>query len=507
MLARLLRFYYLFQLAMGALLGYTWLAGVMPLVAALLLGALVWLFLVQGMVIAASRWMSMPASTRAATSLARHWQLYWGELRAALKVYMLRQAWAGAAPGVQKAEVDAEHAPIPVVLVHGYICNHRVWDDVIQTLRQAGHSVIAVDLEPLFTSIDDYSPIIAQAVTHLQTATGAAQVALVGHSMGGLAIRAWMRAEGCARVAQVITLGTPHQGTRLVKAALTANTAQMVWQSDWLRQLQASETPAARALMHLVLTTDDNIVYPQREQTLVGATVTEFTGHGHLELCLSPQVIAWLLTQLNPQASEQSASGEASCADRVQRPASVRALFWAFTWLALQGFGGVVAIVQRELVERRRWLTREQFVEDWAVSQVLPGPNVVNLSLMIGDRYFGWRGGLAALAGLLTFPLLIVLILAVLLSGVSELPVVQGALRGMGAVAAGMITATGLKLVASLSQNVLGKLTCFVLAVLTFTAVALLRLPLIWVLLLLGGAAGLRAYALLAREQSGTGAP
>jgi Chromate transporter len=73
------------------------------------------------------------------------------------------------------------------------------------------------------------------------------------------------------------------------------------------------------------------------------------------------------------------------------------------TWLALQGFGGVLAVVQRVLVDQKGWLTNEEFVEDWAVAQVLPGPNVVNLALMIGDRYFGLRGGLAALAGILTF--------------------------------------------------------------------------------------------------------
>jgi hypothetical protein len=67
-------------------------------------------------------------------------------------------------------------------------------------------------------------------------------------------------------------------------------------------------------------------------------------------------------------------------------------LFLSFTWLALQGFGGVLAVVQRELVEKKRWLTREEFIEDWAVAQIMPGPNVINLSIMLGCRYFGWRG-------------------------------------------------------------------------------------------------------------------
>ncbi len=181
------------------------------------------------------------------------------------------------------------------------------------------------------------------------------------------------------------------------------------------------------------------------------------------------------------------------------RPDSLRALFWAFTGLALQGFGGVLAVVQREMVDKRRWLTTEQYLENWAVAQVLPGPNVVNLCLMMGDRYFGVRGGLVALAGMLTFPLLIVLMLFWLFTGMAESASLQAALRGMGAVAAGMIAASGLKLLPALKQNVMGALVCAALVALTFIAIALLRVPLIWVLLVLGGTAGLWANHLLKR--------
>ena len=152
----------------------------------------------------------------------------------------------------------------------------------------------------------------------------------------------------------------------------------------------------------------------------------------------------------------------------------------------MQGFGGVLAIIQRELVDKKKWLTLEEFVEDWAVAQILPGPNVVNLSLMLGDRYFGMRGALAALAGMLTFPLLAILVIAVVFAGVADLPVAQGALKGMGAVAAGLIAAVGLKLVKALKSNVMGAGVCIALAAMTFVAVAILRVPLAWVLLSLG---------------------
>jgi chromate transporter len=176
------------------------------------------------------------------------------------------------------------------------------------------------------------------------------------------------------------------------------------------------------------------------------------------------------------------------------QPRSLTDLFVSFTVLALQGFGGVLAVVQRELVEKKRWMTREEFVEEWAVAQIMPGPNVVNLSLMIGHRYFGLRGAMAALAGMLTVPLVVVLLLAALYAQFASHPGVAGALRGMGAVSAGLIAATGLKLMGALKSHPLGLLTCIALAALCFAGIALLRLPLAWVLLGLGSVACTLTY-------------
>jgi chromate transporter len=184
------------------------------------------------------------------------------------------------------------------------------------------------------------------------------------------------------------------------------------------------------------------------------------------------------------------------------RPQSLSDLFFSFSILALQGFGGVLAVVQRELVEKKRWMTREEFVEDWAVAQIMPGPNVVNLSLMIGDRYFGLRGAMAALAGMLTFPLLVVLAIALVYAQFADNPQVAGALRGMGAVAAGLITATGLKLVGALKKNPLGLPMCIGFAITTFMAIALLRVPLAYVLLGLGGLACALAYRKMAKAEA-----
>lgn len=170
-------------------------------------------------------------------------------------------------------------------------------------------------------------------------------------------------------------------------------------------------------------------------------------------------------------------------------PRSPADLFFSFNRLALQGFGGVIAVAQIELVERKRWMSREQFVEMLSIGQVLPGPNIVNLALMIGDRCFGVRGALAALAGLITVPLAIVLALTLLYARFADVPAVAGALRGMGAVAAGLVLSTALKLVGTLRRNPMGRTACAVIAVATLLAIAWQRIPLVWVLAVVGSAA------------------
>lgn len=184
----------------------------------------------------------------------------------------------------------------------------------------------------------------------------------------------------------------------------------------------------------------------------------------------------------------------------LNRPQSKTDLFLSFTILALQGFGGVLAVVQRELVERKRWMTPAQFVEDWAVAQILPGPNVINFCLMIGGRYFGLAGALAALAGMLAAPTAVLLLLALAFGSVADLAWAQGALRGMGAVAAGLIAATGIKLIPALKSNPIGIGVSAAIMLGTFIGVSLLRWPLIWVLLGIGSLACGWAYVQLTRQ-------
>lgn len=166
-------------------------------------------------------------------------------------------------------------------------------------------------------------------------------------------------------------------------------------------------------------------------------------------------------------------------------PAGLGELFMAFTELALQGFGGVLPWVHRTLVERRGWLTRDEFVDLLGLAQLLPGPNVINLAVMAGDRWFGWRGSLAAVAGMMAAPTALVLGVALVYERFAHLAAVRGALGGMAAVAAGLVIATGVKLGAPLRRNA----RALAFAAAAFAAVALARWPLAWVVAVLAPAA------------------
>jgi chromate transporter len=179
---------------------------------------------------------------------------------------------------------------------------------------------------------------------------------------------------------------------------------------------------------------------------------------------------------------------------RLARPASLSELFMAFTLLALQGFGGVLAVSQRMLCDEKRWFSPVQYVEVLAIAQVLPGPNVCNLALLVGNRFFGWRGALAALGGMMMVPLFVVLALTVVYAQLASLLAVAGALRGMSAVSAGLVIGTALRLTETLRGNAMRKPACVLFGGAAFIAIALLRWPLVWVLLGVGLIACLFAW-------------
>jgi triacylglycerol esterase/lipase EstA (alpha/beta hydrolase family) len=235
---------------------------------------------------------------RAASSTPPEFQLRFGArlrmLAEEFRASMLVTSWH-APRGCARMTIHAAGARVPVLLVHGYGCNSGYWTHLEPLLDREGISHASIDLEPVAGSIDDYAPLIEARVRELCAATGAARIAIVAHSMGGLAARAWMRSYGSARVAKLITLGTPHHGTALARFGPGANAAQMRRDSPWLRALAAAETQDVRARIVSLYTHHDNIVAPQDSSVLPGARNIAFGGVGHVALGSNPRVLAEVL--------------------------------------------------------------------------------------------------------------------------------------------------------------------------------------------------------------------
>ncbi|MDB5800348.1 MAG: chromate transporter [Rhodocyclales bacterium] len=156
-------------------------------------------------------------------------------------------------------------------------------------------------------------------------------------------------------------------------------------------------------------------------------------------------------------------------------------LFTGFFKTGMSGFGGVLPHARRMLVDDRRWLTDRQFTELLSLGQTLPGPNIVNMSVVIGARFQGWQGSLCAVSGLMLAPLAIVLLLASLYDHFAQSAIVNQALIGVAATAAGLIIATSAKLAMKMDRNAWS----VAIMLLAFMAVVWLRLPLLGVLLVL----------------------
>jgi triacylglycerol esterase/lipase EstA (alpha/beta hydrolase family) len=208
--------------------------------------------------------------------------------------------------GCARMTLHPQGACPPVLLVHGYGCNSGYWAHLAPLLDREGISHASIDLEPVAGSIDDYAPLIEARVRELCAATGAMRIAIVAHSMGGLAARAWMRAYGNARVARLVTLGTPHHGTALARFGPGANAVQMRRGSAWLRALAAAEPPEVCARIVSIYTHHDNIVAPQDSSVLPGACNIAFGGVGHVALGSNPRVLAEVLRALRELRREDA---------------------------------------------------------------------------------------------------------------------------------------------------------------------------------------------------------
>ena len=150
-------------------------------------------------------------------------------------------------------------------------------------------------------------------------------------------------------------------------------------------------------------------------------------------------------------------------------------LFTTFMQLTLSGFGGVLPFAHRMLVEKRRWLTPTEFAEMFAIAQMLPGPPIVHMAQMLGHRDSGWRGGAAAVLGLVSAPTVLMMIMGLTYERLGDAPVFRGALAGMSAAAVALIIVMGFKL----SSAVPRRIRPWIIVVLAFVCLGLLRLPFI----------------------------
>ena len=170
-------------------------------------------------------------------------------------------------------------------------------------------------------------------------------------------------------------------------------------------------------------------------------------------------------------------------AERDRDSPGVGALFVAFLVVGLSGFGGVLPFARRSLVERRAWLSEAQFAETLALCQTLPGPNIVNLSVVVGARFAGPAGAVAAVTGLMAAPVAVVLVLASLYARYGAVGRAPELVAGLGAAASGLVAATAVKMAWPLMRR--RPVTAAPFVGVAFIAVGLFRLPLIWVLLAL----------------------
>ncbi|MGK5030407.1 esterase/lipase family protein [Janthinobacterium sp. MDT1-19] len=302
MIARILKWLLLLQVL--AVLGFAYLAmqawGVASPVMALLL-AVVMLLAMRALIVARNFWQSrslgsvVPQEYQLGIGGAA--RLFLGELRATLWT----SSWGMLRPRLHAADTSTGQS-LPVLLVHGYVCNGGYWTKLSRQLAQAGIVHKAIDLEPLDADIDSYVTQVERALDVLCTLTGKPQAIIVAHSMGGLVARAWLRHYGAARVARIFTIGTPHHGTVLANLAAGANARQMSRingaPSAWLAQLAASETPETRALITSMYSHHDNIVAPQTSAHLPGARNLAFGGIGHVALASDPRVLRQLVAEI-----------------------------------------------------------------------------------------------------------------------------------------------------------------------------------------------------------------
>jgi triacylglycerol lipase len=213
---------------------------------------------------------------------------YLAFLRLFLVIQPFERLWMG--------EDRLPQGPRVLLLIHGYGCNRGAWWWLRRRLEKAGYAVATLNLEPPYIAIEHYLAALDARIEAVCAETGASQVTLVGHSMGGLVARAYLEQKGCGRVEQLITLATPHAGSAMSRIGIGANSRQMEFNSPWIKALW-QQRPALP--MVSLRNSHDNFVMPQDSQRFPGALDVELPGLGHLAMLFSPRVARALLEALH----------------------------------------------------------------------------------------------------------------------------------------------------------------------------------------------------------------
>lgn len=245
---------------------------------------------------------SRTLSTAARPEFRQLLAAWWAEVLVVPQIFFWRQPFRSTAMPDQLPAL-----PTPcrgVVLVHGFACNRGLWNPWMRRLQALRVPFVAVNLEPVAGSIDDYPPAIDAAIRQIQSHTSLTPV-LVGHSMGGLAIRAWLRYFNAdARVHRIVTIASPHHGTWLARFGHTRNGRQMRLASAWLADLQAAEPTSRYARFTCFYGHCDNIVFPAQTATLPGAENIHVAATAHVQMAFHDVVFSEVCRWLAASASE-----------------------------------------------------------------------------------------------------------------------------------------------------------------------------------------------------------
>jgi pimeloyl-ACP methyl ester carboxylesterase len=238
------------------------------------------------------------------TSLVHVLRVWLGETGVSLRAFAWRQPFFA---GFAEPPITRDPQRPAVLLIHGYVCNRAVWKALLESGLLSGCNVATVNLEPVFGRIDAYAGVVHAAVERLRGASGAQQVTLVCHSMGGLAARVYLRDYGDAAVTKIVTIATPHLGTVFGILGQGHNAKQMAHRADFLQKLAAGESADLRRKFVCVASRDDNLIVPRSSPLLPDARHVLLEGVGHLALIEDPRV--WQIVADEVRAAQRAESG------------------------------------------------------------------------------------------------------------------------------------------------------------------------------------------------------